>query len=90
MTLTAPVGTDGEAFRQCVEWHESRGNPTVVSASGLYYGLYQMGYGAWHYNNPDAATYANAAQAPADVQTAQFWRLYNSPLGKHPWAGDGC
>jgi len=77
-----------EAFRECVVYHESRGDPTAVNPAG-YYGLYQMGYSAWHFNNPAATLYATAAQAPESVQTAQFWRLYDA-LGRSPWAGDPC
>lgn len=63
---------------------ESGGNPTIVSASGKYHGLYQFSVSTW------AAVGGTGlpSQASADEQTARAQMLYNrSGAGQWPHCG---
>lgn len=68
------------ALAQC----ESGGNPTIVSRSGSYYGLYQFSRSTW------AAVGGSGlpSEASADEQTARAQTLYNrSGAGQWPVCG---
>lgn len=70
----------------CIIAHESGGNPSIYNESGSgASGLYQIMPGTW--GGYDG--YANAADAPASVQTARAEQL-QAEAGWSPWAGDGC
>lgn len=66
---------------------ESGGDPTIVSASGTYHGLYQFNQRTW--NGVAASSlprYVGVApsRAPAFVQDAMARVLYNA-RGSQPW-----
>jgi len=63
---------------------ESGGNPSIVSASGKYHGLYQFSVGTW---NAVGGT-GLPSQASAEEQTARAQMLYNrSGAGQWPVCG---
>lgn len=69
----APTGGVWAALAQC----ESGGNPTVVSANGLYYGLYQFSLGTWASvggsGSPAAASPAEQTQRAQMLQARSGW-----------------
>lgn len=68
------------ALAQC----ESGGNPTIVSANGLYHGLYQFSVGTW----ASVGGSGLPSQAPAAEQTARAKMLYlRSGAGQWPHCG---
>ncbi len=83
----SPVAAGGSA--DSLNWAalaacESGGNPTSVSGSGKYYGLYQFSVGTW-----GAVGGAGLpSEASADEQTARAKMLYNrSGAGQWPHCG---
>lgn len=63
---------------------ESGGNPTAVSSSGTYYGLYQFSVATWQ----AVGGAGLPSQASADEQTARAKMLYNrSGAGQWPHCG---
>ncbi len=63
---------------------ESGGNPTIVSASGKYHGLYQFSVATWQAVGGSGLP----SQASADEQTARAKMLYNrSGAGQWPVCG---
>lgn len=80
-----PSGSNASIWA-CIIQHESGGNPTVYNHSGSgASGLYQFMPGTW--GGYDG--YANAADAPASVQT-QYAYAYEAKNGWSAWRGDGC
>jgi glutamate-1-semialdehyde aminotransferase len=66
---------------------ESGGNPTIVSKSGKYHGLYQFDQRTWNSTvAPLMPAYVNVApsKAPAEIQDAAARALY-SARGRSPW-----
>lgn len=92
---TAPSATDGPSawelnFLSCVRWRESRGNYTVVSANGLYYGAYQFLRSTWdntarHAGRADLIGMAPNLASPGD-QDAMALHLLRWQ-GTSPWGG---
>lgn len=74
------------AIWACIIGHESGGNASVYNSAGSgASGLYQIMPGTWQgYDG-----YANAADAPAAVQTTRAEQIQASS-GWGPWRGDGC
>lgn len=80
-TTAAPVAS-GDSELNCIAQAESGGNPTIYNESGSgASGLYQFMPGTWD----DYDGYANAADAPAAVQTQ---KAEQTPLSA--WTGDPC
>jgi hypothetical protein len=79
-----------DPFLVCTRAHESGGNYSVVSSSGLYYGAYQFLPSTW------TATAAHAGRmdlvgvlpshASAYDQDEMAWTLYQWQ-GNGPWGG---
>ena len=82
-----PVTAGGDA--DSLNWAalaacESGGNPTVVSATGKYHGLYQFSVGTWQ----AVGGAGLPSEASADEQTARAKMLYNrSGAGQWPHCG---
>lgn len=94
-TTSAPAATSGASawelnFLACVRWRESRGNYTVVSANGLYYGAYQFLRSTWdntarHAGRADLVGVAPNLASPSD-QDAMALHLLRWQ-GTSPWGG---
>jgi cytoskeletal protein RodZ len=89
-TTVAPVTSDASAFLACVRYRESRGNYSVVSSNGLYFGAYQFARSTWD----NTARYAGRTDlvgvppnlaSPGD-QDAMALALYRWQ-GTAPWGG---
>lgn len=81
-TTTDAPATSGDSELNCIAQAESGGNPTIYNESGSgASGLYQFMPGTWN----DYDGYANAADAPAAVQTQ---KAEQTPLSA--WTGDPC
>ena len=77
-------------FLVCTRAHESSGNYSVVSASGLYYGAYQFLKSTW---NAAAVNFGRSElvgvppnQATPYDQDDLAWRVYQAQ-GNGPWGG---
>ena len=83
----SPVTAGGDA--DSLNWAalarcESGGNPTVVSSTGKYHGLYQFSVGTWQ----AVGGAGLPSEASADEQTARAKMLYNrSGAGQWPHCG---
>lgn len=76
-TATSESATkDWAALAEC----ESGGDPTIVSSSGRYHGLYQFDVSTWR----SVGGGGLPSQAPADEQTARAMALYDE-RGASPW-----
>jgi hypothetical protein len=84
------VTSDASAFLACVRYRESRGNYSVVSSNGLYFGAYQFARSTWD----NTARYAGRTDlvgvppnlaSPGD-QDAMALALYRWQ-GTAPWGG---
>jgi hypothetical protein len=87
-TTSAPAtsAVSASGIWGCIISHESGGNPTAWNSSGSgASGLYQFMPGTW--GGYDG--YANAADAPAAVQTQRAEQVQAAD-GWGPWVGDGC
>ncbi|WP_147795715.1 resuscitation-promoting factor [Cellulomonas sp. Y8] len=74
------AGLNWAALAAC----ESGGNPSIVSASGKYHGLYQFSVATWNAVGGSGLP----SQASADEQTARAQMLYNrSGAGQWPVCG---
>jgi septal ring factor EnvC (AmiA/AmiB activator) len=89
----APAGTHphhDDPFLVCTRQRESRGNYSVVSASGLYHGAYQFLATTWnatasHAGRPELIGVL-PSRASAYDQDDMAWTLYQWQ-GKRPWGG---
>jgi hypothetical protein len=79
-------GQRTEQVRVCIVHRESRGNPqTRRTDGGTASGLYGFTRGTWQ---AVTGRSDDAWQAPARVQTAAFYALWDSGRGRHHWNPD--
>ena len=89
----APAGTHphhDDPFLVCTRARESRGNYSVVSASGLYHGAYQFAPTTWNATASHEGRLALVGVLPSRAsvydQDDMAWTLYQWQ-GKVPWGG---
>jgi peptidoglycan hydrolase CwlO-like protein len=79
-----------DPFLVCTRARESRGNYSVVSASGLYYGAYQFSPTTWNSTASHAGRLELVGVLPSQAsvydQDDMAWTLYQWQ-GKRPWGG---